>query len=56
MANIFTHVVFAEYILPWVLVFVLIFAILEKSNLLGEGKRQVNAIVGAVCGLILFHF
>lgn len=51
--NIFTKVIFTDYILPWILVFVLIFAILEKSQLLGEGKRQINAILSAVVGLIL---
>jgi len=54
--NIFTHWLLADYILPWVLVFVLIFAILEKSKILGEDKKQVNAIIGAVSGFILLAF
>ncbi len=54
--NIFTRPIFTDYILPWVLVFVIVFAILEKSKLLGEGKKQINAIIGAVCGLILLAF
>jgi hypothetical protein len=54
--NIFTHVVFTDYILPWVLVFVIIFAILEKTNVLGEDKKQINAIIGAISGLILLAF
>jgi hypothetical protein len=44
---------FLDYILPFVLVFTLIFAILEKTKLLGEDKKQVNAIIGLVIGLIL---
>lgn len=54
--NLFTHWVFTDYVLPWLLVFVLLFAILEKSKLLGEGKKQINAIIAAVCGLILLAF
>jgi len=42
--------------LSWVLVFVLFFAILEKSNLLGKDKRQINAILAAVIGLLLLAF
>ncbi|MBD3252586.1 hypothetical protein GF386_02555 [Candidatus Pacearchaeota archaeon] len=44
---------FIEYLLPFILVFTLIFAILEKTQLLGEDKRRVNAIIGLVIGLIL---
>jgi hypothetical protein len=47
---------FTDYILPFVLVFTLIFAILQKSQLLGEGKKQINAIIGLVVGLILISF
>ncbi|MEK6935771.1 MAG: hypothetical protein AABW67_03210 [Nanoarchaeota archaeon] len=47
---------FTDYILPFVLVFTLIFAILQKSQLLGEGKKQINAIIGMVVGLILISF
>lgn len=53
---IFISPLFLNYILPFVLVWTLIFAILEKTNLLGEGKRQVNAIIGLVVGLILIAF
>jgi len=53
---IFISPLFINYILPFVLVFTLIFAILEKSQLLGEGKKQVNSIIGLVVGLILIAF
>lgn len=56
ISDIFTQPVLKDYILPWILVFVIIFAALEKSKILGEGKKQINAIVGAVCGLILLAF
>ena len=47
---------FTDLILPFVLVFTLIFAILQKSNLLGEGKKQIDALIGLVVGLILIAF
>jgi len=48
--------IFIEFILPFVLVFTLIFAILQKTQLLGEGKKQIDAMVGLVVGLILIAF
>src|SRR3989338_2728060 len=39
---------FLDYILPFILVFTLIFAILEKTKLLGDEKKQVNAIIGLI--------
>lgn len=47
---------FLEYLLPFALVFVLIFAILQKSKLLGDGKKQIDAIIGLVVGLILIAY
>ena len=47
---------FREIILPWLLVFVLFFAILEKTNVLGEGKKQINAIISGIIALILLLF
>jgi hypothetical protein len=44
---------FIIYILmPFLLVFVLVFAILEKANILGEGKRAANVIIAAVIAFI----
>jgi len=45
-----------DIILPFLLVFTLVFAILDKSKLLGEGKRQINAIISLVVGLIFIGF
>jgi len=53
---IFLSPIFLDYILPFVLVFTLIFAVLQKTQLLGEGKKQIDAIVGMVIGLILIAF
>jgi len=48
--------IFRDYILPFVLVFAIMFAILERSNIFGEGKKQINALIGLVIGLILISF
>jgi len=50
---IFENVFFTEMLLPFLLVFVVVFAILQKSKILGEGKAQIDAIVSLVVGLIL---
>ena len=56
MATIFTSPIFTEMILPFLLVFVLVFAILQKSKVLGEGKSQIDALVSLAIGLILIVF
>ena len=53
MANIFMSPFFTEMLLPFLLVFVVVFAILQKSKVLGDGKAQVDAIIGLVVGLLL---
>ncbi|MCK4649747.1 hypothetical protein KAT36_00805 [Candidatus Pacearchaeota archaeon] len=50
---IFDNPFFTEMLLPFLLVFVVVFAILQKSKILGEGKAQVDAMVALVVGLIL---
>lgn len=42
-----------DALLPFILIFVVIFAILQKSELLGKGKKQFNVIVSAIIGLIV---
>lgn len=42
-----------DYILPFLLVFAIIFAILEKTQIFGEGKTNVNAVIAIVVGLLL---
>ena len=44
--------IFTRFILPFFLVFFVLFAILEKTKLFGEGKKQVNAMISFVAGLI----
>ena len=42
-----------DIVLPFLLVFAIVFAILQKSEILGKGKKQVDAIVALVVGLIV---
>ena len=50
---IFSNPFFTEMLLPFLLVFVLVFAILQKSKILGEGKAQIDSLVAMVVGLLL---
>lgn len=47
---------FLDYILPFALTFTLIFAVLQKTKLLGDNKKQIDAIIGLIVGLILIAF
>jgi uncharacterized integral membrane protein len=54
--TILSHPLFVEVILPFILVFTIVFAVLEKSKIFGEGKKQIDAIVGLVVGLLVISF
>ncbi|MEK6854970.1 MAG: hypothetical protein AABX73_01995 [Nanoarchaeota archaeon] len=54
--TILSHPIFVETILPFLLVFTIVFAVLQKSRILGEGKKQVDAIVALVIGLLVISF
>jgi len=54
--TILSHPIFTEIILPFVLVFTIVFAILQRTKVLGEDKKQIDAIVAAVVGLLLVAF
>ncbi len=51
--DLFTTDLFTKGILPFLLVFVLIFAILQRSKLFGEGKSQIDALISLAISLIL---
>ena len=53
---IFISGFFLSYLLPFALIFTLVFAILQKTKLLGEDKKQIDAIVGLLVGLFLIAF
>ena len=42
----------AKFILPFLLIFFILFAILEKTKVLGDNKHQLNTFVSFVVGLI----
>jgi hypothetical protein len=50
---IFEHPFFTGMLLPFLLVFVVVFAILQKSKILGDKKQQIDAMVALAVGLIL---
>lgn len=50
--GLFTQPLFSYIILPFLLIFTVVFAILEKTEILGKDKRQINAIVSFVFGLV----
>ncbi len=45
-----------QIIYPFLLVFTLVFAILQKSKILGDGQKQIDAIIGLVVALITVTF
>jgi hypothetical protein len=55
-ATILSHPLFVEAVLPFLLVFALVFAVLQKTKVLGEGKKQIDAIVSLVIGLLFIAF
>src|SRR3989344_1155700 len=42
-----------NYVLPFLLIFSIFFAILEKTQILGEGKTNINVVVSAAAGLLV---
>ena len=52
MAIILQNPILTSFVYPFLLIFFITFAILEKSKLFGEEKRQINALVSFVVGLI----
>ncbi|MDP2672379.1 MAG: hypothetical protein Q8O84_01040 [Nanoarchaeota archaeon] len=46
------HPVLTNFVYPFLIVFFIVFAVLEKTKILGEEKRQINALISFVIGLI----
>ena len=46
------HPIFSQFILPFLLIFFIIFAILEKTKLFGDDKKRLIALISFVVGLI----
>jgi hypothetical protein len=44
--------VLTKFVYPFLLIFFILFAILEKSKIFGEGRRQINALISFVSAFI----
>ena len=53
MITYFQDIGVYEYFLPFLLVFAIIFAVLEKTKLFGPDKERINAVIAFVIGLVL---
>ena len=42
-----------DILLPFLLIFSIVFAILEKTKILGSDKKNINAIVAVVVGMLV---
>ncbi|MFH1308060.1 MAG: hypothetical protein ABIH72_04365 [archaeon] len=57
MADTFlSNAIFTQVVLPFLLVFTLVFAVLQKTKLLGEGKKRIDALIALVIGILLVAF
>lgn len=45
--------VFSRFVLPFLLIFFIVFGILEKTKIFGTEKKQLNAFIAFVVGLIV---
>lgn len=46
---------FYEIALPFLLVFAVVFAVLEKIQLFGGNKKQINLVIAAIAGLLMLR-
>jgi hypothetical protein len=52
MATILQSSLLTDFLYPFLLVFFILFAVLEKTNIFGSNKKQLNASVSLIVGLI----
>lgn len=50
--TILQHWIFSQFALPFLLIFFIVFGVLEKSKIFGDGKKQLNALLAFIIGLI----
>ncbi len=50
--TILQHWIVSKFILPFLLIFFIVFAILEKTKIFGDGKKQLNAMMSFVIALV----
>ena len=56
VSTLFQSDIFVQIVLPFILIFTVIFAILEKAKILGEDKKQIDAIVSFAIALIFVSY
>ena len=56
LETIFQNWIFTDFVLPFLLIFFIVFAVLEKTKVFGEDKKQIDALVAFVLGLIFVGF
>ena len=56
MATVLQSAYFVELVLPFLLIFVVVFGILQKTKIFGDNKKQIDALVALVLGLIVVAF
>jgi len=54
--TVLQHWILTSFVYPFLLVFFIVFAVLEKSKVFGEGKMQLNAMVAFVSLIVVFVF
>ena len=50
--TILQHWIFTKFALPFLLIFFIVFGILEKTKVFGSDKKQLNALISFVIGAI----
>ncbi|MCF7910118.1 hypothetical protein K9L16_00405 [Candidatus Pacearchaeota archaeon] len=50
--TILQHWIFTNFAFPFLLIFFIVFAILEKTKIFGDDKKQLNAMISFIIGLI----
>lgn len=50
------HWIFTQFALPFLLIFAIVFGVLEVTKIFGKEKKQLNAVVAFVIGLIFISF
>jgi hypothetical protein len=50
--NILQHPALTGFVYPFLLIFFIVFAVLEKTKLFGDNRKQINAFTAFIVGLI----
>ena len=54
--TILQHWILTKFAFPFFIIFFLVYALLEKTKMLGEDRHQLNAMLAAVIGLVFVGF